>query len=108
MRQTWQQHGEIEPLHHVGEGRAALGASAAIAVPEIAAHIEMREQSAVLKHHTDTAPVWWHEHAARGVLPVIRTEPHRPLAMGIETSETAQQRRHARARGAVHAGPTAR
>src|SRR3569833_3085050 len=108
MRQTRQQHGEIETLHHVVEGRAALGAGAAMAVPEIAAHIEMRKQSAVLIHHTDTAPVRRHEYAARGVLPVIRAEPHRALAMGLEAGEAAQQRRLARAGGTVHAGHTAR
>jgi hypothetical protein len=80
-----------------GGGR---NARAALAVGEVATHVEVREQVGVLEDEADPAPVGRQPHAARGVLPDLAVDRHGSGHARLKAGDGSQQRCLARARRA--------
>ena len=95
------QRADAEQVHRLVQRDAALGGGdAALAVVEVAAHVEVREQRRLLDHVADRALVGRHEDGAgRVVLPGLAVQRD-PSGRPLQSGQRAQQRRLAAARRA--------
>ena len=90
---------QAHQIQHLGLPRGTLGARQAVdAEADVLAHIEMRKQRVILKHHADTPLLG--RHRAPDLADHVVAEPDRARAHRLQPGHRAQQRGLAAARRA--------